>query len=119
MVHHFGCSHEEVDEAARGIKKIRKQRARTKSLSPAVERRQEVVELIARKMRKTLLLGGGSGIGGFGNSNDVVYGCGNGYGNGDINGGNNGGVLLDKKNIISAYENAGDNLSNNHLVAVR
>ena len=54
MVHHFGCTHDQIDTAARNILKIRKQREQTKKLSPSVERRQEFTECITRRVKKTL-----------------------------------------------------------------
>lgn len=104
MVYHFGCSHHDVDEATRGIKKIRKQRQKTKSLTPAEEKRQEIAEFIAKKVKKTLLLGGG-GIGKVHNSDSANLRSSN-------------GILTDKKNFITAHEYAAENMSK-HLIAVR
>lgn len=44
MIYHFGCTHDQIDRAAQGTKKIQRQRQKTKTLSPAVERRQEMTE---------------------------------------------------------------------------
>ena len=50
MIYHFGCTHDDIDKAANGIKKIQRQREVTKSLSPAVERRQEMKENLTKML---------------------------------------------------------------------
>lgn len=51
MVYHFGCTHDQIDKAANSTKKIQRQRERTKSLSPAVEKRQEMTENFTKIFR--------------------------------------------------------------------
>lgn len=55
MHYHFGYSHEEIDEAAEAIKKIKKQRQSTKKLKSNghKERTQEVVQNVTRRIKRT------------------------------------------------------------------
>ena len=54
MVYHFGYTHEQITAAANNIKRIKKQRAQTKSLTSAKEKRQEIAQAIKGKLKKTL-----------------------------------------------------------------
>ena len=53
MVYHFGYTHQDVDKAARSTSKIRKQRDQTRRLSAGSERRQEIVQSLRGKFRKS------------------------------------------------------------------
>lgn len=55
MYYHFGYTHEEIDKAAEGIKKFRKQRDITKSLrtNGHKEKTQEAVQNVTRRIKRT------------------------------------------------------------------
>ena len=52
MFYHFGFSHEEIDEAAKSIKKFQKQRQDTKKLSKKQEKTQEIVQKVTRNLKR-------------------------------------------------------------------
>ena len=55
MYYHFGYSHEEIDKASEGIKRIKKNRVITKSLKSNghMEKTQEVVQNVTRRIKRT------------------------------------------------------------------
>lgn len=51
--YHFGYTHTEIEQGAEEIKKIKKQRLMTKSLTTNMEKREEFVQNVTRKIKRT------------------------------------------------------------------
>lgn len=51
--YHFGYTHAEIEQGAEEIKKIKKQRLLTKSLTTNMEKREEFVQNVTRKIKRT------------------------------------------------------------------
>lgn len=53
MYYHFGYTHDEIDKATESVKKIKKQRNVTKKLGTSIEKTQEVVQNVTRRIKRT------------------------------------------------------------------
>lgn len=58
MHNHFGYSHDEIDEASRGIKKVRKQRNKSKVIKSGgmKEKAQEAGQMVMKGLKRTFSL---------------------------------------------------------------